>query len=350
MFSKNEIKLFKTACEINGVSGIENKVAKFLKDEYTKLGYQIIYDNLGSIYAYKKSKNPNAIKIMVDGHMDEIGFIVVSIENTGLIKLAPLGGLYIETLHAQRVLLTKRNGDTIEGVIDCSNLSNTNIKNVKADFGFANKDEAISNGVNIGDMVVVKGDLVVLNGGKRLMAKAFDDRYGLVLGLELAKRMKDKELPYDLYIGGSVQEEVGLRGAKTSSNLIDPDFAICLDCSPSNSLKGECGNLGDGVLLRYYDRSMIAFEELISLQEKAVKKAHVKSQYFYSMGGTNAGSVHMNDDGVLTLTHCICARNLHTNSTIIDSDDYHAAKKSLFKLLDLIDEKEIEKIRQWRRS
>lgn len=350
MFNKNEINLFKKVCAINGVSGIENKVAKFLKDEYTKLGYELIFDNLGSIYAYKKSNNPNAIKIMVDGHMDEIGFIVVSIEASGLLKLAPLGGLYIETLHAQRVVLTKRDGQVIEGVIDCSDLSNTDVKKVKADFGFINKEDALSNGVNIGDMVVVKGDLVVLNNGKRLMAKAFDDRYGIVLGLELAKRMKDKDLPYDLYIGGSVQEEVGLRGAKTASFMINPDFAICLDCSPSNGLKGECGNLGDGVLLRYYDRSMIAFEELIALQEEAVKKAKVKSQYFYSMGGTNAGSVHMNDDGVLTLTHCICARNLHTNSTIIDADDYHAAKKSLFKLLDTIDANKIEKIKTWRRK
>lgn len=350
MFSKKEISLFKTLCELNGVPGIENKVAKYLKEQYSALGYELVYDNLGSIYALKKSKNANAINIMVDGHMDEIGFIVVSIENSGLIRLAPLGGLYIETLHASRVLLTKRDNKVIEGVIDCSDLNNKDVKKVKADFGFINKQDALDNGVNIGDMVVVKGDLVVLNNGKRLMAKAFDDRYGLVLGLELAKHVKDKELPFNLYIGGSVQEEVGLRGAKTASALIDPEFAICLDCSPSNGLKGDLGNLGDGVLLRYYDRSMIAFEELIALQELAVKKAKVKSQYFYSMGGTNAGSVHMNDDGVLTLTHCICARNLHTNSTIIDADDYHSAKKSLFKLIDMIDEKKVEEIKLWRRK
>lgn len=350
MFTKSEIKLFKTLCELNGVSGLENKVAKYLKEQYLALGYELIYDNLGSIFAYKKSKNPNAIKIMVDGHMDEIGFIVVSIESSGLLRLAPLGGNYIETLHASRVLLTKRNNEVIEGTIDCSNLSNTDVKKVKADFGFINKEDAINNGVNVGDMVVVKGDLVVLNNGKRLMAKAFDDRYGLVLGLELAKRMKDKDLPYDLYIGGTVQEEVGLRGAKTMAAKINPDFAICLDCSPSNGLKGEWGNLGDGVLLRYYDRSMIAFEELIKLQEEACKKAKVKCQYFDSMGGTNAGNIHLNDHGVLTLTHCICARNLHTNSTIIDADDYHSAKSSLYKLLDMINENKIETIKAWRRK
>ena len=348
MFSKSEIKLFKTLCELNGVSGYENKVAKYLKEQYSSLGYELVYDNLGSIFAYKKSKNENAIKVVVDAHMDEIGFIVVAIEPTGLLRLAPLGGNYIETLHASRVLLTKRDNTVLEGTIDCTNLSNTDVKKIKADFGFISKEDVINNGVNIGDMVVVKGDLVVLNGAKRLMAKAFDDRYGLVLGLEVAKKYQNVELPFDLYIGGTVQEEVGLRGAKTAAALINPDFVICLDCSPSNGLKGEHGELGKGVLLRYYDRSMIAFEELIKFQEEACKKAKVACQYFDSMGGTNAGNFHMHDDGVLTLTHCICARNLHTNSTIIDADDYHAAKKSLFKMLDMIDENKIKVIKSWR--
>lgn len=350
MFNKTEIKLFQTLCQLNGVSGYENKVAKYLKEQYQSLGYKIVYDNLGSIFALKKSKNPDAVKVVIDAHMDEIGFIVVNIEQTGLLRLAPLGGNYIETLHASRVILTKRDNRVIEGTIDCTNLSNTDVKKIKADFGFINKDDAINNGVNVGDMVVVKGDLVVLNNGKRLMAKAFDDRYGLVLGLEVAKKFKDKELPFDLYIGGTVQEEVGLRGAKTAASLINPDFVICLDCSPSNGLKGEHGELGKGVLLRYYDRSMIAFEELIKFQEEAVKKAKVSCQYFDSMGGTNAGSFHMHADGVLTVTHCICARNLHTNSTIIDADDYHSAKKSLFKMLDMIDENKIKVIKSWRRA
>lgn len=350
-FTKREINLFKKACELNAISGIENEVARFLKSEYEKLGFEIVTDNLGSVFAHKKSKISNAPKVMIDGHMDEIGLLCVGINKNGTIKAASVGGLYGDTYVAARILLKTKDGKILEGCTDTYiPHNNEEIKEPNKfvyDFGFNNDEEAKLAGVYIGAMMVAKGDLVVLNNSQRLMAKAFDDRYGVVLGLEVLQKLKDVDLPFDLYVGGSVQEEVGLRGALTSGSKIKPDFAIVLDCSPARDIGKDQGELGGGVLLRYVDREMIAFPILLDFQEKICQKLKIKSQYFSSPGGTNAGSIHKVNDGVLTLTHCICARNIHSQSSIIDADDYHAAKKSLIAMLKKIDASQIEK---WKKA
>ncbi|MFA5502934.1 MAG: M42 family peptidase [Bacilli bacterium] len=352
-FTKSEINLFKKVCELNAIAGMENEVAKFLKVEYEKLGFEIVTDNLGSIFALKKSNVSNAPRVMLDGHMDEIGLMCVGINKNGTIKGAPVGGLYGDTFVAARMLLKNKDGNILEGCTDTYlPHSNEDIKDAGKfvyDFGFKNDEEAKAAGVYIGAMMVAKGDLVTMNNKQRLLAKAFDDRYGIVLGLEVLKQLKDVDLPFDLYVGGSVQEEVGLRGALTSSAKIKPDLAIVLDCSPARDLGKDQGELGGGVLLRYVDREMIAFPELLDFQESVCKKLKIKSQYFSSTGGTNAGAIHKAYDGVLTLTHCICARNIHSQSSIIDADDYHAAKKSLLAMLKQIDSAHIEKWKKARR-
>lgn len=351
-FTKQEVSLFKKVCELNAISGMENEVAKFLKAEYESLGYKIVYDNLGSIFAFKPSKVKNAPRVMIDGHMDEIGLMCIGINKDGTIKATSIGGLYGDTFVAARVLLKTKSGELIEGCTDTYLPHNENEQEPTKfvyDFGFANEEEANKAGVYVGAMMVAKGDLVVMNNGKRLMAKAFDDRYGIVLGLETLKAVRDIELPYDLYIGGTVQEEVGLRGAQTSESKIKPDLSIVLDCSPARDIGKDQGQLGGGVLLRYIDGSMIAFPELLDFQQSICKKINVKSQYFQSPGGTNAGTIHKSEGGVLTLTHCICSRNIHSQSSIIDASDYHAAKESLLAMLKEINLEQINKFKEARR-
>lgn len=351
-FTKNEISLFKKVCELNAISGMENEVARFLKAEYEKLGYEIVYDNLGSIFAFKKSKVKNAPKVMIDGHMDEIGLMCIGINKDGTIKATNIGGLYGDTFVAARVLLKTKDGVFIEGCADTYLPHNENEQEPTKfvyDFGFRNDEEAKNAGVYIGAMMVAKGDLVAMNNNQRLMAKAFDDRYGIVLGLEVLKAVQDIDLPFDLYVGGSTQEEVGLRGAQTIESKIKPDLSIVLDCSPARDIGKDQGQLGGGVLLRYIDGVMIAFPELLDFQERICKKINVKSQYFQSPGGTNAGAIHKSEGGVLTLTHCICSRNIHSQSSIIDADDYHAAKESLIAMLKEIDRKLIDEFKEARR-
>ena len=128
---------------------------------------------------------------------------------------------------------------------------------------------------------------------ERLLSKAFDNRR--CFRVEIARHFANVELPYDLYVGATVQE-VGLRGATTISQLIKPDFAIVLDCSPARDSTGDAeqeGQLGGGVLLRYTDRSMLSFKKLIAYQEAVCKKLNLPCQYYSSPGGTDAGAIHI---------------------------------------------------------
>lgn len=334
MFKKTEFDLFKKYCRINSVSSFENNVCKQLIQDYKKLDLELIYDNIGNIFALKKSKNPHAFKLLIDGHMDEVGFIVRRILKNGLINCQPIGGISLNSVASQRFLLTNKEGKTFVGCVDILSIKeDSKVNDLNFDFGFKDEQDAQKNNIKMGDMVSFIGETVLINNKERLMSKAIDDRYGIVLGLEILKYFKNIDLDFDLYVGGSVQEEVGLRGTKVSPNHIQPDLVIVLDCSPSRETIQDDGQLGKGVLIRYHDASMIAKPKFLSFQEEVLKKHHIKYQFFKALGGTNAGAYHTSLEGVNTLTHCICARNLHSANTIIDSGDYQSAKKGLIKIL-----------------
>ena len=331
--SNHSLELLKTLTQLNGISGHESEVRNYLKETYISLGYETIKDNLGSIFAVKKCGKENAKKVLVVSHMDEVGFMVTGITSNGMIKATAVGGLNDQTLLSSRVLLKGEKGylyGTIGSVpphlmSSADREKPTPLASMLFDFGFVSKEDALEAGAYIGAMMVLEGKFEVLNNGKRLLAKAFDDRLGLAVGIELLEQLKEQELDYDLYIGGSVQEEVGCRGALTSSTLVKPDLTIVIDCSPSRDSSGnkeELGQLGEGVLLRVIDGSMIAFPKLIKYQKEQAAECGVKVQYFTSPGGTDAGAIHKNYDGILTFTQCLCARSIHTCSTILDSDDY----------------------------
>lgn len=354
--SKKQLQLLKELTQLNAVSGRENEVAKYLNNVYQSMGFEIIKDQLGSIFALKKSKHPNAKKVMIVAHMDEVGFIVREIMANGCFKVQPLGGHNQETILSSRAILTTRSNKSFKGYVVALpphlltpelRAKKTEIKDMIFDFGFTSKAEALDQGINLGDTIVLEGTFEVLNNGKRILTKAIDDRIGLAAGIEVLQSLKDIDLDYDLYVGGSVQEEVGCRGGRTSSYGIHPDLCIVVDCSPSKDSDGnkvELGQMGSGVLIRVMDGSMIAFKDLIDFQLKTLSKAKVKYQYFISPGGTDAGQVHLQFDGIKTLTFCLCARNIHTCSTLVDAGDYLNLKKGLIYLLKHLDEKTLQRL------
>ena len=272
-----------------------------------------------------------------------------------MIKIVPIGGINNLTLTSQRMHLTTRNGKVFLGAIDTTpphllkdvQQGVPTVESVFVDFGFTNKEEALKLGVKPGDMVTYATNFAVLQGGTRILGKAFDNRYSLVMGLSILQTLKNKSLPFDLYVGASVQEEVGLRGATTSSTMIQPDLAIILDCSPARDSSGdtnEQGQLGGGLLLRYIDASMIARPTLLAWQEQMAKAANAPFQFYSSPGGTDAGAVHKNLAGIMTLTHCIVARSIHSSHTILDTRDFEASKKTLLEMMKNLNSTFIEKL------
>ena len=345
-FTKEEFELIKTLTDIDGISGYEKEVARFLKEEYLGLGCSLIFDNLGGLFALKKSNNPNAFNVMIDAHMDEVGFLVGEIKDDGKIHLLPVGGLYPEKIINAPLRLRNNEGDIFKGYFE------TNDKKDELIFvsDFKDRKSIFSAGINYGD-VVTFDTIIKQIGENRYLSKAYDDRYGLALGIEILRHFKDKELPFNLYVGGSVQEEVGLRGATLNLDAIKPDLAIVLDCSSASINDEGFGILGNGLLIRFFDRGMVAFKELLDLQVEAAISSNAKYQYFTTLGGTNAGNIHKYGNGILTLTHCVCGKNIHTHEIEFDSSDYQNAKKSLIYLLDNLSSdkmKQLKGVRRWK--
>ena len=323
-------ELFKQICEINSVSGEENELITFLKELYLKNDVDIIYDNLGCMVAHKKSKKENALKVLVLAHADEIGYLVTGIEKDGMIKVSPIGG--ISPFVGDRVTLKNNDGRLFDGMIINRSSSVTKVSDLEFDFGFSSEIEVKENNIGIGNVIYFKSETIKINNDKRIVSKAIDDRYGCFLTVDLLNMINNDDLDIDLYVGVSVQEEVGCRGAQTITNKINPDMAIVLDCSPSDA-KDSNGILGKGVLLRVKDANMLAFKSLINYQREVCEKLNLPYQYFISMGGTDAGMIHKSYAGIPTLTHCICAKNLHSASTMIDVNDYLAARESLIYIV-----------------
>src|SRR5699024_3546038 len=169
------------------------------------------------------------------------------------------------------------------------------------DIGADDKEDALQLGVKPGDSIVPICPFTPMANKKKILAKAWDNRYGCGLAIELLKEVQNETLPNELYTGATVQEEVGLRGAATAAHLIQPDIFYALDASPANDMSGskdEFGQLGKGAVLRIFDRTMITHPGIRELILDTAESNNITYQYFVSQGGTDAGSVHTsNDDG-----------------------------------------------------
>ena len=341
---QKELKRLSEITNLFGPSGFEEEVASYLLNEYKRLGYETKRDPFGNVYAIKKSKNPNARKVLLAGHMDEVGFMVRKILPNGSFMVNPLGGFNPETILACRAILKVNNGNKYYGAVQSvpphllkgsNNDSKTPISMMIFDFGFASKNEAEEAGVEVGNPIILEGNFAKLS-EKRMLAKAFDDRYGIALGLEMLEKFKDVDLDYDLIVAGLCQEEVGLRGSMCAASFIKPDIAIVMDVSAAMDTDGstsEFGQLGKGVLVRVLDSNMVARPELLEIQKCALRKVNVPFQYFISPGGTDAGSIHKSLAGIPTMTYCLVARSIHTCSSILDIDDYLNSIKGLESIL-----------------
>ena len=230
------LELFKTLTELPGTSGFEHEVRKFMRKELSKYVDEIVQDGLGSIFGVRYGEQDDPV-IMVSGHMDEVGFLVVAITEQGMIRFQPLGGWSPQVVQAQRVQVFTEQGP-IPGVISSipphllRGKSDKNkvaeLKDLLIDIGADNKEDAIKMGVKPGQQIVPVCPFTPMANPKKIMAKAWDNRYGCGLAIELLKEVHGVKLPNTLYSGATVQEEVGLRGARTSAYMIKPDLFLHL--------------------------------------------------------------------------------------------------------------------------
>ncbi|RLA68288.1 MAG: hypothetical protein DRQ78_01205 [Epsilonproteobacteria bacterium] len=199
--------------------------------------------------------------------------------------------------------------------------------------------------LNIGNVVTF--DYPSEQNGDRVIAKSLDDRAGVAILLETLDFIKNTSFDYDIYIGASSQEEVGLRGARTSAYKINPDLAIVVDVSPSNDLPTDeqTGTLGKGTILRHKDSCYLTDKYIIKYIRDLSTKHNIKIQDYFGTGCTNAGILHLSNNGIKTIPLGLLARGLHTGSSIIDMNDYEETKKLLKEVLTDLNIKTINKIK-----
>lgn len=204
--NKETLQLFRTLTELQGASGFEHDVRSFMKQELSKYADEIVQDGLGSVFGLKKGDETGP-RVLVAGHMDEVGFMVTQITKNGMLRFQTLGGWWSQVLLAQRVQVMTKNGPVI-GVVgsipphllsDAQRAKPMDIKNMLIDIGADSYEDAIEIGIKPGQQIVPICPFTPMANEKKIMAKAWDNRYGCGLAIELLKELKDETLPNTLY-------------------------------------------------------------------------------------------------------------------------------------------------------
>lgn len=351
-----QLELWKRLTEAPGIPGFEGPVRTVMREYISTYTQEIVCDNLGSLFGVMRG-DENGPRIMVAGHLDEVGFMVTRISDKGFLSFQTVGGWWGQVLLAQRVQVLTPAG-AIDGVIssipphvlnDDQHHRPMDIRNMYIDIGVDSRQEAERLGVRPGQPVVPVCPFTVMANPKRLMAKAWDNRYGCSLAVELAKELHERpDHPNVVYVGATVQEELpGARGAKTAAAVIEPDLFLALDASPAGDIPGvreEGGKLGGGVLMRLYDPLFILQPGLRDFLIAICEEENIPYQFYVAKGGTDAGPVQYHGKGVPSAVIGIPARYIHSHAAIIDRDDYEAAKRLLFAAVRRLDRSALDAI------
>ncbi len=354
---EDSIQLLKSLTEAQGVSGYEKPIREIIEQHFTSLG-TIHRDQIGSIVVEKMGTSA-APKVMLAGHMDEIGFMVKYISKEGYIRFIPLGGWFDQVLLGQRVVISTSKGD-VKGVIGVKPphlLSAEERKKVVEksdmyiDIGAISRQEVDEAGVRVGDPIIPDAQFEVLNNGKSLLGKAFDDRVGVGIMIEVLKDFQNVDHPNTIFAAATVMEEVGLRGATTTVDLIKPDIAIILEADIAGDVPGVKPEeteikLGSGPGILFYDARMIPNLRLRDFVLEVAEESNIPTQISMITGGaTDGGAIHLYKTGVPTIVVTVPARHIHSHSSIIHYDDYVHARQLVFELISRLDEDQISKIR-----
>ena len=342
--------LLKELTEATGISGYEREVREIIR-KHMEGQSEIVEDKLGSIIC-KKVGLEDGPRVMLSGHMDEVGFMVKHITDNGFIKFQTIGGWWEQVMLAQRVVIKTRKGD-IPGVVgsipphilDAETRSKvTKKKDMFIDCGAKDKEEAEKVfGIRLGDPIIPIGETIRMANPDYLMGKAFDDRVGCGMFMEVIKELQDVNHPNTVFGVGSVQEEVGLRGAKTSVHKVSPDVGFALEVGIASDVPGADNlgvyeELGGGPVILVFDGSMIPNLALRDFVIDVAEEMNIPYQLdSLEGGGTDAGAIHVFGDGVPSLVLAIPARYVHSHVGIIHREDYENAIKLLKEVIIRLD-------------
>jgi putative aminopeptidase FrvX len=327
-------KLLKELTEASGVSGYEAEVRRVITRYFEKIG-EISHDKLGSLVC-KKSGESAGPRVMVAAHMDECGFMVQRITKEGFIRFAPLGGWWDHVLLAQRIRIHTVKGDII-GVIGAKpphilteeeRKKLVEKKDMYIDIGATSEGEVEAAGVRIGDPIVPMSEFTVLASGKSYLAKAADDRIGCATVISAMQRLAKESHPNTVYGVATAQEEVGLRGGRTSVDIVNPDVAFVIESGIATDVPGIADSwikLNGGPEIGFSEPGMIANLKLRDLVIDTAKRCNIPVQFLADTAGrwgTDGDVIHLHKSGVPTITISPPCRHIHSHTAIFHRDDF----------------------------
>ncbi len=333
----------KELCELNGASGREDSVRQFIIEKI-KDNAEYSVDKLGNIIAFKKGRTTPKNKIMLDAHMDEVGLIITSIQSDGTLTFAEIGGVDASVVIGRQVVVGENNLNGVVGAKAIHNLSGDErektpeMKSLYIDIGAADKEEA-EKYISPGDCAYFSSEYIEL-GNDTIKAKAVDDRFGCALMID----MINSDLEYDLYFTFTVQEELGLRGAKVAAYTVNPDIAIVVETTTAADIDGVTENkqvckLGNGAVISFMDRSTMYDRQLYNISMELAKEKNIPCQTKTVIaGGNNSGAIHTTREGIKTIAVSAPCRYLHSPSCVVNKNDLKACND----IINAIIEKAVE--------
>ncbi len=355
---EKQIGLLKRLTEAFGPPGFERDVAAIVRAEMEPLADSCRINRLGSVIFQREGRSSQP-RILVAGHMDEVGFCITGIhKETGFLKFHPLGGWFDQVLLSQRVLVRTSKGD-VPGVIAATPPhlipEEERKKVVKKDdmyidIGTSSKEETEATGVRLGDPVVPWSPFTLIRDGRIAVGKAFDDRAGTFAAMEVLRRLVERKASHpNHFIGAATtQEEVGLRGAKTVAFETNPDVCFVAEVDISGDVPGTDdkvapAKMGKGVSIVTYDSSMIPNQPLKEFVIEVAEETGIPHQLsIVSRGGTDAGAIHITNAGCPSIVLGVPTRHIHSHTGMMALSDLEAMVDLITECITRLDEKKVE--------
>lgn len=349
-----------------GPSGFEREPVRIVKSYVSRYSDEVYSDRLGSLM-FKKKGDSDAPVVLVPGHVDEVGFIVSSINKFGFLTFNPLGGWFDQVLLGQRVLVRTSKG-MVPGVIAAKPphlLPAEERKKVVeknkmfVDIGASNEEEAKAMGVRVGNPVIPDSTFstmkkTVFKDGKRkgsdtiAIGKAFDDRIGAWAAAELVRTLSEKRIrhPNTVIGAATTQEEVGLRGARTTAYVVKPDVCLTLEVDIAGDVPGiepheAASKMGAGPSITTWDTSMIPNQGLVDLVIETAEKNKIPYQLSQVSGGTDAGIIHMSNAGCPSVVIGVPTRHIHSHVGLLSMSDADNCVRLLLEVVKRLDKKTV---------
>ncbi len=352
------VTLLQQLADAHGPSGFEEPVRRIMLDRMRPLADKVSFDGLGSVIAEQGSSGP---RVMIDAHMDELGGVVRRVTPEGWLTMQMLGGWLDQALFDQRWIILGSKGPVraVTGIRDIHIMPQEERtkafarEQVFLDVGAKNPAEVAAMGIGPGDPVAPDAPFAVLNGTQNYLGKAWDDRIGCAVLIAAMQRLKGQRHPNQLYWVATVQEEIGLRGARTSADLVKPEVGIAIEGGVVKDAPGTHPEeaqelLGAGPAIFLYDTSALPNRKLVELVKEVAKAAGLPLQTDLVQGyGDDSAEIQKSNGGVPTVNLVVPVRFTHSHNGIVNRRDFDQTVELVVRLLERLDSATVARLRDF---